>query len=225
MTDASIKESKFISSRYVELLNILKEKIRSSKIKASISGITELIKLYWEVGLEIVQRQKEEGWGTKVIDNLAKDLKASFPQMAGFSPCNLFYMKQFAEAYPEFSSLPQAAAKTPWDHIILLIDKLDKLNKRLWYAQKTIENGWSRNVLEMWIESNLYSRQGKALTNFSITLPQSDSDLANATLKDPHCFDFLRMREKADEAEIEAGLVEHIQKVLVHLVTGFPCVT
>ncbi len=179
------------------------------------------MKLYWEIGLEIVQRQKEEGWGTKVIDNLAKDLKTSFPQMAGFSPRNLFYMKQFAEAYPEFSILQQAAAKIPWGHNMVLIDKLDELNKRLWYAQKTIENGWSRNVLEMWIESDLYSRQGKALTNFSTTLPQLDSDLANATLKDPYCFDFLRMREQADEAEIEAGLVEHIQKVLIELGTGF----
>lgn len=221
VTDTSIREPGLISPRYVELLNILKEKIRSSQIKASISVNTELVKLYWEIGLEILQRQKEEGWGTKVIDNLARDLKINFPQMAGFSPRNLFYMKQFAEAYPEFSILQQAAAKIPWGHNMVLIDKLDELNQRIWYAQKTIENGWSRNVLEMWIESDLYSRQGKAITNFSITLPQPDSDLANATLKDPYCFDFLKMREKADEAEIEAGLVEHIQKVLIELGTGF----
>ena len=205
-----MRESELIPSTYIELLNTLKEKIRSSQIKASISVNTELIKLYWEIGLEIVQRQKEEGWGTKVIDKLAKDLKASFPQMAGFSPRNLFYMKQFAEAYPEFAILQQAAAKIPWGHNMVLIDKLDELNKRLWYAQKTIENGWSRNVLEMWIESDLYSRQGKAITNFSITLPQPDSDLANATLKDPYCFDFLRIREKADEAEIEYSFLQKI---------------
>lgn len=206
---------------YPELLELLKEKIRSSQVKAALAVNSELISLYWEIGGEILQRQKNEGWGSKVIERLAKDLKSSFPQMAGFSPRNLSYMKQFAEAYPESSILQQAAAKIPWGHNMVLIDKLDELNKRLWYAQKTIENGWSRNVLEMWIESDLYNRQGKAITNFSTTLPQPDSDLANATLKDPYCFDFLRIREKADEAEIEAGLVEHIQKVLVELGTGF----
>ena len=206
---------------YPELLELLKEKIRSSQVKAALAVNSELISLYWEIGGEILQRQKNEGWGSKVIERLAKDLKSSFPQRAGFSPRNLSYMKQFAEAYPESSILQQAAAKIPWGHNMVLIDKLDELNKRLWYAQKTIENGWSRNVLEMWIESDLYNRQGKAITNFSTTLPQPDSDLANATLKDPYCFDFLRIREKADEAEIEAGLVEHIQKVLVELGTGF----
>ena len=198
-----------------------KKKFCSSQLKASISVNTELINLYWEVGLEIVQRQKEEGWGTKVIERLAKDLKASFTQMSGFSTRNLFYMKQFAEAYPEFAILQQAAAKLPWGHNMVLIDKLDELDKRLWYARKTIENGWSRNVLEMWIESDLYSKQGKAITNFSATLPQPESDLANAAMKDPYCFDFLMIREKAAEAEIEEGLVEHIQKVLIELGTGF----
>ena len=136
MTDALVKKSQTTSSNYVELLNALKEKIRSSQLKASISVNTELINLYWEVGLEIVQRQKEEGWGTKVIERLAKDLKASFTQMSGFSTRNLFYMKQFAEAYPEFAILQQAAAKLPWGHNMVLIDKLDELDKRLWYAQK-----------------------------------------------------------------------------------------
>ena len=163
MTNVSTKDSEIISSRYVELLDTLKEKIRYSQIKASVSVNIELIKLYWEIGLEIVQRQKEEGWGTKVIEKLAKDLKVTFPQMAGFSPRNLFYMKQFAEAYPEFAILQQAAAKIPWGHNMVLIDKLEELDKRVWYAKKTIENGWSRNVLEMWIESDLYSRQGKAI--------------------------------------------------------------
>ena len=106
-------------------------------------------------------------------------------------------MKQFAQAYPESSILQQAAAKIPWGHNMVLIDKLDDLQKRLWYAQKTIENGWSRNTLEMWIESGLYDRQGKAITNFSTTLPQLDSDLANAELKDPYCFDFLTLIDEA----------------------------
>jgi predicted nuclease of restriction endonuclease-like (RecB) superfamily len=219
MADALINKSDL--SNYVELLNTLKEKIRFSQIKASISVNSELIKLYWEIGYEIIQRQKEEGWGTGVIEKLAKDLKATFSQMKGFSARNLFYMKQFAEAYPDLAILQQAAAKLPWGHNMVLIDKLKDLNERVWYAQKTIQNGWSRNVLEMWIESNLYNKQGKAITNFAVTLPEPDSDLAIATMKDPYCFDFLMIREKADEAEIEEGLVEHIQQVLVELGTGF----
>ncbi len=141
--------------------------------------------------------------------------------MAGFSCRNLLYMKQFANAYQEFTILQQAAAKIPWGHNMVLIDKLDSLNQRIWYARKTMENGWSRNSLEMWIESDLYGRQGRAITNFANTLPQPDSDLAQAELKDPYCFDFLTMREKADEAEIENRLVEHIQKVLIELGAGF----
>jgi predicted nuclease of restriction endonuclease-like (RecB) superfamily len=206
---------------YPKLLETLKEKIRSSQLRAAFAVNSELIQLYWEIGREILQKQKDEGWGTKIIERLAKDLKTTFPQMAGFSPRNLFYMKQLTEAYPEPSILQQAAAKLPWGHNMVLIDKLDNLEMRLWYAKKTIENGWSRNTLEMWIESDLYSRQGKAITNFAATLPHPDSDLAQAELKDPYCFDFLRMRERADEAEIEEGLVEHIQKVLVELGTGF----
>jgi predicted nuclease of restriction endonuclease-like (RecB) superfamily len=131
MENTIVKDSEIVPSDYIELLNLLKEKIRSSQIKASVSINTELIKLYWEIGLEIVQRQKTEGWGTKVIERLAKDLKNAFSKMAGFSPRNLFYMKQFAEAYPEFTILQQAAAKLPWGHNMILIDKLDDLNKRL----------------------------------------------------------------------------------------------
>lgn len=225
MTNDLLKDSLVNVDGYIELLDELKTKIRSSQLRASISVNTELIQLYWEIGLEILKKQKKEGWGTKVIDRLAKDLKESFPKIAGFSPRNLFYMKQFAEAYPESTILQQAAAKIPWGHNMILIDKLDTLNKRLWYAQKTIENGWSRNALEMWIESDLYNRQGKAITNFSATLPQLESDLANAELKDPYCFDFLMIHEKAKEAEIENGLIEHIQKVLIELGTGFAFVS
>ncbi len=221
MKASSVKNSESTAVSYADLLNIIKEKIRCSQLKAAVSVNTELIKLYWEMGQEIAQRQKREGWGTKVIERLAEDLKISFPKMAGFSVRNLFYMKQFAEAYPEFVILQQAAAKLPWGHNMVLIDKLKDLNERLWYAQKTIENGWSRNVLEMWIESNLYNRQGKAITNFATTLPKIESDLAKAELKDPYCFEFLMIREKADELEIEDGLIEHIQKVLIELGTGF----
>ena len=127
MTKTFMKNAELVITGYAELLDSLKDKIRSSQLKASISVNTELIRLYWEVGREILQKQKEEGWGTKVIERLAKDLKTTFPQMAGFSPRNLFYMKQFAEAYPDFAILQQAVAKIPWGHNMVLIDKLDEL--------------------------------------------------------------------------------------------------
>ncbi len=144
VTEANLKERIKPSEGYANLLLSLKEKILSSQIKAAVSVNQELIQLYWEIGIEIVEKQAKEGWGTKVIDRLAKDLKDAFPGMKGFSSRNLFYMKQFAEAYPEAAILQQAAAKIPWGHNMLLIDRLDDLDKRIWYAKKTIENGWSR---------------------------------------------------------------------------------
>ncbi len=122
MVGTQIKDPDIIPSSYADLLGTLKEKIRNSQLKAAIAVNTELIQLYWEIGGEILQKQKDEGWGTKVIERLAKDLKSTFPQMAGFSLRNLFYMKQFAEAYPELSILQQAAAKIPWGHNMVLID-------------------------------------------------------------------------------------------------------
>jgi predicted nuclease of restriction endonuclease-like (RecB) superfamily len=206
---------------YPELFEILKEKIRSSQIKAALAVNCELLSLYWEIGTKILLKQKNEGWGSKIVETLSKDLRSAFPDMKGFSITNVKYMVQFAKEYPDLTISQQPVGQIPWGHNILLFQKLSSLEERLWYAKKTIENGWSRNTLEMWIESDLYSRQGKAITNFAATLPHPDSDLAQAELKDPYCFDFLRMRGKADEAEIENGLIEHIQKVLVELGTGF----
>lgn len=144
MAGTQTQDFDIIPLGYANLLGVLKEKIRNSQLKAAIAVNVELIQLYWEIGGEILRKQKEEGWGAKVIERLAKDLKAAFPEMAGFSPRNLFYMKQFAEAYPELSILQQAAAKIPWGHNMVLIDKLKDLKQRMWYAGKTIENGWSR---------------------------------------------------------------------------------
>jgi predicted nuclease of restriction endonuclease-like (RecB) superfamily len=141
--------------------------------------------------------------------------------MKGFSPRNLLYMKQFAEAYVGHSISQQAVAKLPWGHNVILIDKLDSTEQRLWYAQKTIEHGWSRAVLIHQIESGLHKRQGKAVTNFKQTLPPSQSDLAQQALKDPYVFDFLSLSEDAVERDLEKGLVEHIRKFLLELGVGF----
>lgn len=152
---------------------------------------------------------------------MAKDLKAAFPRMTGLSTRNMLYMKQFAEAYPDLTITQQVAAKIPWGHNMVLIDRIKNVKERLWYAYKTVENGWSRDVLETWIDSGLYKRQGKAITNFRTTMPKAQSDLANEILKDPYHFDFLPMHEEADEREIEEGLVAHMQKLLTELGIGF----
>jgi predicted nuclease of restriction endonuclease-like (RecB) superfamily len=190
-------------------------------MKAALAVNQELITLYWEVGSKILLKQKSEGWGAKTIENLAKDLKASFPDMQGFSHRNLKYMVHFAKEYPDLAIRQQPVAQIPWGHNILLLQKLTTIEERLWYANKTIENGWSRNVLLHWLGSKLHQRAGKSTTNFQATLPSPQSDLAHQTLKDPYNFDFLTLREKHDEQELESALLDHVQKFLLELGAGF----
>lgn len=215
------KTLSLIPPTYAKTLNALKERIRIAQIKAALSVNEKLLELYWDIGKTIVEKQKEEGWGSKVIDRMAKDLRAAFPKMTGLSPRNMLYMKQFAEAYPDLTITQQVAAKIPWGHNMVLIDRIKTIKERLWYAHKTIENGWSRDVLETWIDSDLYSRQGKAITNFKETMPKTQSDLANEILKDPYHFDFMPVKEDADEQAIEDGLVAHMQHLLTELGIGF----
>lgn len=159
--------------------------------------------------------------GAKTIETLAKDLKSSFPDMKGFSLTNIKYMVQFAKEYPDFVISQQVVGQIPWGHNVLLLQKLKSIQDRLWYADKTIEHGWSRSVLLHWLDSGLHKREGRAITNFQNTLPSPQSDLAHQTLKDPYCFDFLTLRDKHDEKELESGLLDHVQKFLLELGTGF----
>ncbi|MGD0665118.1 MAG: PDDEXK nuclease domain-containing protein [Rhabdochlamydiaceae bacterium] len=215
------KSLDLIPTTYAATINALKERIRTAQIKASLGVNEKLLELYWDIGKTIVEKQREEGWGAKIIERMAKDLKASFPKMSGLSSRNLLYMKQFYEAYPNMAITQQAAAKIPWGHNMVLIDRLKNVKERNWYAHKTIENGWSREVLETWIDSDLHSRQGKAITNFHSTMPKPQSDLANEILKDPYHFDFFQTQEDADERAIEEGLVTHMQNLLTELGMGF----
>lgn len=180
----------------------------------------ELILLYWRTGKTLSSKAQQEGWGAKTLERLARDLKVTFPDISGFSYRNLKYMRQFAEAFPE-ENWAAAAAQIPWGHNMLILDKVEGLDQRLWYIQKTIENGWSRSMLESWIESNLYKRQGKALNNFKETLPSPQSDLAAQTLKDPYKFSFLALDERYRERELEQGLMDHLQTFLLELGEGF----
>lgn len=213
---------------YPTLLEDIKIRIRESQIKAALAVNHELIRLYWWIGKEIVIRQTQEKWGSRVLERLCKDLQSSFPGLSGFSKSNLFRMRAFFLSYAnvaqparQIETPPECCLGIPWWHNVILIEKVKNSIEREWYARKTVENGWSRNVLEMWIDSDLYHRQGKALNNFQKSLPSTQSDLAEQILKDPYSFDFLTIASEAREREIEDGLMNHLQKFLLELGSGF----
>lgn len=206
---------------YDTLLQGLKERIRTAQIRAALSVNQELVMLYWSIGNEILNRQQQQGWGTKVITQLAKDLSHEFSEMKGFSVRNLKYMRAFAEAYQDKQIVQQLVAQIPWGHNVRLLDTIKDLEERLWYIQKTIENSWSRNVMLMQIESKLFQRQGGSITNFKRTLPHPQSDIAQSIIKDPYNFNFLTLTENAQERDLEKALVDHIRDFLLELGTGF----
>jgi predicted nuclease of restriction endonuclease-like (RecB) superfamily len=206
---------------YADWLAELKGRIHGAQQRAALAVNRELVGLYWEIGRDILARQAEQGWGAKVIERLAHDLRTAFPDMKGFSPRNLKYMRAFAEAWPDQSFVQAVLAQLPWYHQLALLDKLSGSETRRWYAAKAIEHGWSRNVLVMQIESHLLERSGSAVTNFPATLPAPQSDLAIESLKDPYRFDFLGLGEQAQEREIESALVQHVTDFLLELGAGF----
>lgn len=206
---------------YRRFLQSLKDRICSAQVKAALAVNQELILLYWQIGREILDRQQQEGWGTKVIDRLAKDLKRDFPEMTGFSARNLKYMRAFADAYPDGQLVQQVLSQIPWGHNVRLLDALKDPDERLWYARQTIENGWSRNVLLMQIEQGLHNQTSAAITNFERTLPPDQSDLAKNLIKDPYNFDFLTLAADAQERDLEQSLLSHIRDFLLELGVGF----
>ena len=206
---------------YAEWLVDLKSRIHSAQQRATLAVNRELVLLYWQIGRDILARQAEQGWGAKVIERLAHDLRAAFPEMKGFSPRNLKYMRAFAEAWPDAEFVQAVLAQLPWYHQLALLDKLPGPGTRRWYAAKAIEHNWSRNVLVMQIESRLLERSGKALSNFTASLPAPQSDLARESLKDPYRFDFLGLTEEAQERAIETALVKHVTEFLLELGAGF----
>ena len=206
---------------YEDFLRDLKQRIRTAQVRAALAVNRELVLLYWQIGRDILERQDRAGWGAKIIESLASDLHHEFPELKGFSPRNLKYMRALAEAYPEPAFVQQAVAQIPWGHNVRILDGTEGRAEREWYIRQTVQNGWSRNVLVLQIESGLYRRQGKAQTNFATTLPAPQSDLAQQVLKDPYNFDFLTLAGDARERELEAGLLEHLRKFLLELGVGF----
>lgn len=210
-----------INQEYNKLLRDLKERVASSRYKAALSVNKELIMLYHHIGVQILESQAKQGWGAKVIDQLSKDLRSEFPEMKGFSVRNLKYMRKFAEEYPDSQFVQQVVAQLPWGHIVTLMYSVPNKDERRFYINETRINGWSRNILSMQIETNLFKRQGNAVTNFKDKLPISQSDLAQNTLKNPYLFDFLSLGKNAHEREVEKGLLAHIEKFLLELGEGF----
>ena len=181
--------------------------------------------MYWEIGQSISQKVETMKWGTGIVDVLAKDLKKLFPNQKGFSRTNLFYMKKWFEFYSlnqmKFEKVQQLVGQIPWGQNIVIMNKAKSAEEALFYLNKTLINNWSRAVLVHQIESNLYDRQGKAITNFESTLITANSELAVETLKDPYKFDFLTLEEEALEKDIEEQLVKNITSFLLELGNGF----
>lgn len=252
-----------LPSSYAPLLAELKTRVQTAQVRAALTVNRELIRLYWQIGRAILQAQQSEGWGTKVVERLAKDLSAEFPEMGGLSALNLQRMRAFYAAWTSavavetagpsprkaivsqpVTELQTAAVKKPaspivsqavtqldeppeplallsWSTNLILLHKLKDPATRLWYARQAVTNGWSRAVLTVQIESRLHRRSGRAITNFDRNLPPVQSDLAKAVLKDPYTFDFLTLGMAAHERDLERGLVEQVQKLLLELGAGF----
>lgn len=206
---------------YAKTLGEIKRRIQQERLRVVLAANSAMVLLYWDIGRTILDRQEREGWGARVIDRLATDLREAFSDMQGFSPRNLKYMRAFAAAWPERAIVQQLAAQIPWFHNCVLLDRVADPSVRQWYIRQVMEHGWSRNILAIQIDAHAHERQGKAITNFRDTLPPAESDLAAQVFKDPYLFDFLGTADPRREREIEQALVDHIQHFLLELGSGF----
>jgi predicted nuclease of restriction endonuclease-like (RecB) superfamily len=206
---------------YPDWLANLKKRIQHERLRVIVASNTAMVLLYWDIGQRILEKQNAQGWGAKTIDRLAFDLQEGFPEMKGFSPRNLKYMRAFAMAWSNREIVQRVVAQLTWGQNITLLEKLKTPEQRLWYAAKAYEYGWSRNILAAQIDAQAHLRAGKAQNNFLTTLPPPDSDMAAQIFKDPYLFDFLGTDAPRRETELERGLMEHMQKFLLELGQGF----
>ena len=208
------------SGEYLAIVEQLKREIKTAQYQASVHVNTELILLYHSIGTVI---NEHKAWGNKFIENLATDIRQEFPGSKGYSVRNLKYMAKFAQTYSDREFVQTVSAQIPWSHNIAILDKVKDPEERIWYIQKTRENGWSHNVLIHQIESGLYQRQVLAdkVSNFENRLPSPQSELAVQTMKDPYIFDFIPFKEDMVERDIEQALVRDVTKLLLELGTGF----
>ena len=206
---------------YADWLTGIKTRIHRERLRVVLTSNAAMVVLYWDIGQSIIAKQAAQGYGTRVIDRLASDLREAFPDMKGFSPRNLKYMRAFAAAWPDRELVQRIVAQLSWGQNITLLEKLDTPEDRLWYAAHTVEHGWSRNILAVQIETRAHLRHGKAQNNFPATLPPETSDMAAQIFKDPYLFDFLGTDAPRREKQLEQGLIDHIQKFLLELGQGF----
>ncbi len=218
------------SNEYKVWKETIVTEIDRCRLTSALKVNQDLLQLYWFIGNQIIEKQRLLGWGSNVIDNLSHDLSDRYSDMKGFSVRNLKYMRAFAESYPKFPivqvSLAQkivqvSLAQITWYHHISLLTKVKDIDERAFYIQQTAQNGWSRDVMLLQIDSDLYHRQGKAITNFNQTLPDIQSDLARSIFKDPYNFGFLGMAGLQREMDIERKLTEKITDFLLELGSGF----
>lgn len=206
---------------YPQFLDRLKTQVATTRLRTTRAVNTELITLYWDLGAAIADRQDAQGWGATVIDRLANDLRAEFPDMRGFSRSNLYSMRKLARTWPRDAIVQQAVGRLPWGHVTLLLDKLSTPDDRDYYAGAAVEHGWSRNVLTHHIATNLRARIGAAPSNFVDQLPAADSDLAQQLVRDPYVFDFLNLTRRVAERDLEDALMARLQRFLLELGHGF----
>jgi predicted nuclease of restriction endonuclease-like (RecB) superfamily len=206
---------------YNEWFTDLKQRIQSERLRVILASNAAMVLLYWDIGQRILEKQQVQGWGARTIDRLSFDLREQFPEMKGFSPRNLKYMRAFAAAWPKREIVQEALAQLSWYHNLALLEKLKTPEQRLWYAAKAYEHGWSRNILAFQIDAQAHLRFGKAQNNFPVTLPPLDSDYAEQVFKDLYLFDFLGTDAPRRESELEQGLIDHVQKFLLELGQGF----
>ena len=217
---------------YGNLLSDIKTRIRQAQVKATLSANAEMIAMYWDVGRMIYERQQQEGWGAGVIPRLAKDIQNELPELKGFSERNIKFMVQLYKEYEagaaigkqpvsQFENMKRLVSQIPWGHNILLMQRIKDIFVRLWYMEQIIQNGWSRDTLGLMIKSGTHLRQGKAVSNFSLTLPDPQSDLVRQSLKDPYIFDFMTLTEPFNEREMETELIKHLERFLLELGAGF----
>lgn len=208
------------NNEYIEIIGTIKNEIKNAQYKAAVSINQELIILYYNIG-KVINIHKT--WGNKFIENLAADIKLEFPNAKGYSVRNLKYMAKYAATYSDAQFVQTVSAQIPWSHNIAILDKVKDEEKRIWYIEKTIENGWSHSVLIHQIESGLYERQviTEKISNFEHHLSSPQSELAVQTMKDPYIFDFIPFKEDMIERDIEQALVQDVTKLLLELGTGF----
>ncbi len=214
--------SDLIPDDYTATLEELKRQVHEARLRVQRKANTELLQLWWQIGRTIIDRQAEQGWGSKVLDRLAADLRAEFPSMKGFSRRNLLYMRAFAGAWPDATEIVQRPiAQLPWGHVIELLDKLDDQETRNWYAAKDAHHQWSRPMLAHQITTRLHEREAAAPSNFAGALERLDSDQAQELTKDPYALEFLAVDGDASERELEQRMVDRILDTMRELGPGF----